>query len=105
MHVLTRYEVPDFAAWKAAFEERASVRQEHGCRGESVYTRVGSDNRVVVLATWDDADNATGYFESSEFKQAMQDAGVGSKPDITLLESIEDIAGVSPNETTASESE
>ena len=91
MHVLVRYEVEEFDRWKAAFEERAPIRREHGCEEVTVFTRHGSDDRVVVLASWNDAENARSYFESTAFRRAMQDAGVGSKPDVTFLERVDDI--------------
>lgn len=104
MHVLVRYEVEEFDRWKAAFEERAPIRREHGCEEVTVFTRHGSDDRVVVLASWNDAENARSYFESTAFRRAMQDAGVGSKPDVTLLERVDDIkgAGDSDDELAAS---
>lgn len=104
MHVLVRYEIADFDRWKAAFEERASIRRQHGCREETVFNRAGSEDRVVVLASWNDAENPRSYYESTAFRRAMQDAGVGSKPDVTLLERVDDIegAGESDDELAAS---
>lgn len=90
MHVLVRYEVEDFERWKAVFEERGSIRADHGWRGGSMFKRADSDDRVVLLAEWDTAENASAYFESGEFRRAMQEAGVGSKPDVTLLEHVQE---------------
>lgn len=86
MHVLVRFDVEAFDRWKAAFDERASVRANNGCRGGTVFTREDSDQKVVVLMEWDGADRATAYFDSAEFRRAMTDAGVRRKPDVTVLE-------------------
>ncbi|MCU4751137.1 antibiotic biosynthesis monooxygenase [Halobacteria archaeon AArc-curdl1] len=86
MYVLVRFEVAEFERWKEAFDDRAAVRAEHGCRGGSVFTRADSDRKVVLLAEWDDTDRAQEYFDSAEFRRAMTDAGVQRKPDVTVLE-------------------
>lgn len=93
MHVLVRFRIEDFDRWKAAVDERAAVRAEHGCRGGSVFTRHDSNRRPVLLAEWDAAENAEAYFEGSDFESAMRDAGVKSKPDVTLLEHVDDLDG------------
>lgn len=90
MHVLVKYELEDFEQWKAAFDERTSVREAHGWQGGQVFTRADSDRNVVLLAEWDSADNARAYFDGADFRQAMQNAGVNRKPDVTLLEYVED---------------
>lgn len=86
MHVLVRFEVAEFERWKEAFDDRAAVRADHGCRGGSVFTRADSDRKVVLLAEWDDPERATAYFDGAEFRRAMTDAGVRRKPDVTVLE-------------------
>lgn len=96
MHVLVRFEVAAFERWKEAFDDRAAVRADHGCRDTSVFTRADSDRKVVLLAEWDDAERAASYFDSTEFRRAMTDAGVQRKPDVTLLEA----AGESPGDET-----
>lgn len=92
MYVLVRFRVEDFERWKAALDERAPVRAEHGCRGGTVFTRHDSDRRPVLLAEWDAAANAEAYFEGSDFEDAMRDAGVKTKPDVTLLEHVGNLA-------------
>ena len=98
MHVLVRYRVEDFEDWKEAFDEREEIRREHGWQGGSLFTRDDNENRIVLLADWDSAENAEAYFESTEFRRAMQDAGVTSKPDVTPLKHVEDVGGPEPVE-------
>ena len=98
MHVLVRYRVDDFEDWKEAFDEREEIRHEHGWKGGSLFTRADSKGRVVLLAEWDSAESVENYFESTEFRRAMRDASVTSKPDVTLLKHVEDVGGPAPAE-------
>ena len=98
MHLLVRYRVEEFDRWKETFDEREELRREHGWQGGSLFTRADSEDRVVLLAEWDSAENAEAYFESTEFRRAMRDAGVVSKPDVISLKHVEDISGPGPAE-------
>lgn len=93
MHVLVRYRVEEFDRWKEAFDEREEIRRERGWQGGSLFTRADSEDRIVLLAEWDSAENAEAYFEDTGFRRAMQDAGVASKPDVTPLKHVEDVGG------------
>ena len=98
MHVLIRYRVEEFDRWKETFDDREEIRREHGWQSGSLFTRTDSEDRVVLLAEWDSAENAKAYFDATEFRRAMRDAGVASKPDVTPLKHVEDIDRPEPAE-------
>lgn len=90
-YTLVRYDLADFEEWKAVFDERAPARAEHGWLGGQIFTRRGSEEKVVLLAEWESSEQAEAYFDSSEFRQDMKRAGVQRKPDVTVLEHVEDV--------------
>lgn len=91
MYALVHFRVEEFERWKAALDERAAVRAEHGCRGGTVFTRHDSDRRPVLLTEWDSREAAEAYFDGEDFEDAMRGAGVRNKPDVTLLEHVGDL--------------
>lgn len=94
-HVLVRYELEDVERWTDAFEERRAVREDRGCRDETLFARSDNDRKVVLLAEWDTAANAEAYFDGDDFRDAVRTAGVVRKPDVTVLDRVEDVDVVS----------
>jgi quinol monooxygenase YgiN len=97
-HVLVRFDLEDYESWKDAFEDRTAVREENGCRDETLFARSGNHRKVVLLAEWDSPENAEAYFDGADFRQVMRNAGVVRKPDVTVLDRIEDIDAVTPEQ-------
>lgn len=90
-HVLIRFDLEDYDSWKGTFEERTAIREENGCCGETLFARSDSERKVVLLAEWDSPENAKAYFDGADFRQAMRSAGVARKPDVTVLDAVEDV--------------
>lgn len=102
-HVLLRFELEDYDSWKDTFEERTAVREENGCRDEMLFARFSNKRKVVLLAEWDSPENAEAYFDGADFRKAMRSSGVARKPDVTVLDRIEDVDLVSPEQESSEE--
>ncbi|MGZ7136338.1 MAG: putative quinol monooxygenase [Methanobacterium sp.] len=91
--VLVMYKIKDFKKWKLNNENGAGTRKSKGSRDAYVYNKKNNPNELVVLYNWDDLDNARKYFESEEFKNQMEEAGLNSDPEIQYLEEKERLMG------------
>ena len=88
-YLLVRHTVEDYAKWKAVFDGHAAVRKTSGSRGGYLFRNADSPNEIVVLFEWDDLDHARQFAHSDDLRQAMQNAGVISRPELFFLEEAE----------------
>lgn len=87
-HVLIIHEVESYPAWKAIFDQAASIRKH---AGEISYQllRVDHDtNNIVHFSEWSSLDNARRFFESAELVEIRKSAGVKT-PQFIYLQEIE----------------
>ena len=90
-HVLVRFAVEDLAKWKPVFEEAASLRKSFGSMGVRAFSKADNPNEVVILAQYEDRGKAQQMFQSQEFREATQRAGVKGPPDVTFLDEVLDL--------------
>jgi quinol monooxygenase YgiN len=91
-HLLIRFNVQDYAQWRAVFDEVLYLRQQFGCRGGHVFYNPENSNEVTVLLHWDSVEAATAYGSSAELREAQQRAGIIGKPDVSVLAEAEPMA-------------
>ncbi len=82
------HEVQDYKKWKAAFDSATEMRKTAGEKSAQIFQTLDNPNKMVLLFEWDNQENAQNYFQSDRLKQAMEEAGVISKPDISFLEKV-----------------
>ncbi len=56
-----------------------------------MYQDVNDPNQVTLLLEWSNEEDARSFMESTELKQAMEQAGVQGRPDVHVLEHADDI--------------
>ena len=78
---IVRHKVNDYATWRKAFDEFASVRKDGGEKSFSVLQVDGDPNDVIVVNTWPSIDAAKAFFAKKELKEAMEKAGVAGPPE------------------------
>jgi quinol monooxygenase YgiN len=86
--VLINHEVADYAAWKAVFDQAATLRRD---AGEMTYQVLRSDaepNRIVHFSRWRSLAAARDFFESEQFARIRKQAGVKS-PRLLYLDQLE----------------
>ena len=87
-YVLVRNEVEDFAKWKAVFDQHAAFRENYGSLGYQLFNSVDNPNEVFILFEWDTVAHAQQFTSSDELRQAMQKAGVISRPDAFFMNAV-----------------
>ena len=85
---IVRLAVKDYAQWKTVFDEATTLRKSYGSRGVRVFRSVDKPNELVLLAEYEDIQRARQLFQSAEFREATQRAGVTGLPDVTLADEV-----------------
>jgi heme-degrading monooxygenase HmoA len=85
-HLLVIHTVEDFDRWKVTFDDHGKIRRANGGGDYQVLRNAHNPNEVVVLFEWDSVENAQTFASSDNLREAMQKAGVVSKPNIYFLD-------------------
>jgi hypothetical protein len=84
-YLLVRHKVADFSTWKAAYDAHLSARQKAGLKQEHLLCNIDDPNEVILLFEAEEVQKAREFSNSSDLREAMQNAGVLDKPDIYFL--------------------
>ncbi|HYR57892.1 MAG TPA: hypothetical protein VEO95_04660 [Chthoniobacteraceae bacterium] len=84
-HLLVRHKVADFTKWKAAYDAHVSARENAGLKELHLLRNADRMDEVVILFEVRDVGKAREFANSTELREAMQNAGVTDKPDIWFL--------------------
>ena len=88
--LLIRQRVSDYAAWKRAFAEQAHARIANGCQGVQIFRNPDDSNETIVILAWDSLVRARLFSRSDELLESLDQPGVSERPDLWLLEEIDD---------------
>lgn len=88
-YVLTEFSVKDFMSWKVLFDEFIPTRRHHSSKGARAFRVLGNPNAIVVLTEFEDIDQAIEMYESQDFKDAIERAGVIGTETVKLLEEVD----------------
>ena len=83
--MLARHKVEDFGKWKGVFDSLADLRKRKGETSAQLFRDTADPNSLTLLFGWDSLENAQGYAQSPELREAMGKAGVTGPPEITFL--------------------
>jgi hypothetical protein len=87
--LIARQDVSDYEAWRKGYDEAASIRERHGCTGESVLRSPADHNRVFITHQFPTLQQAEAFIADSDLHAAMANAGVVGDPGIEIFEDIE----------------
>ena len=87
--MFAKHKVNDFNAWKRAYDEFASIRDEMGVTGDSVHRDTSDPTIVTITHVFNDLDAAAAFASSDDLKSAMMNAGVVGPPEIWFTEDVE----------------
>ena len=86
--LFVHHQVKDYPKWRQVYDEMDGVRRSLGMTGARVFHTAANPNEIVIITDWPTADNARAYAQSPDLKQAMQNAGVLSQPEVLILEEV-----------------
>lgn len=82
VRMFVRHKVNDYAAWRKGYDDFEPARKSMGVTGHAVYQLVDDPNDVTAYHDFDSLEAAQAFAGSDELRNAMQNAGVASQPDI-----------------------
>ena len=89
-HVLAKFTVDDFDAWKAGFDSEpgAEFRKQAGQKSYQVFRSADDPKTVVMLVEWRDLETARKQIASEEFAEVHRKSG-GGPLEVWLLEHVD----------------
>lgn len=95
--VMAKFKVKNYAAWKAVYDQRESLRLASGVHNY-VISRVANDSNTIITAfKVDDMAKAKAYLKDPSTTTAMQGAGMMGTPSIRYINtSFQDTAVLAP---------
>ena len=87
--VMVRHKVANYAKWKRVVKSLAKWRKESGEKCFYVCRSNKSPNDLLVWCEWDTAARAKKFIKSAELRKRMKEAGVTSKPEISMWDKME----------------
>lgn len=86
--LIARQNVSDYETWRKGYDAAATIRDRHGCTGESVLRSPKDHNRVFVTHQFPTVEQAEAFAADPELHAAMAHAGVVGDPGIEVFEVI-----------------
>lgn len=87
-YVLIIHEVEAYPAWKAVFDQAASIRKAAGEMRYQLLRHDNDANNIIHFSQWSELDSARRFFESAELIAIRKKAGVKA-PTFLYLQEIE----------------
>ena len=82
------HKVPNFAKWKAGYDEHDSMRLANGIHSYVIGRGFPDTNMVLVAVKAEDMAKAKDFGKSADLKKAMQKSGITGKPDIAFATTV-----------------
>ena len=84
-----QHRVKDYKTWKKGFDKHARSRQEHGLYALNVFSLDGNPNNVLILMEIESFKSAKKYVISQALRNTMEELGVISDVEVTLVTSVQ----------------
>lgn len=75
-----RIRVADYSSWRPVYDSLNDLKSSRGLKGSKVFQNSADSNEIIILEEWTSTETARGWAQSTEIREAMQRAGVVSKP-------------------------
>jgi len=92
VHTLILVKCDDFEKWWKVFQESSTLRKSFGSQCVQVFRVQGEPGAAVILAEYADLEKAKSMFQSQEYRQAIQHAGVIGIPEVRFLDEVGKLA-------------
>jgi hypothetical protein len=86
VRMFVRHDVEDYEKWRQEYDGFDEKRTQMGVRGHGVYRAADGGLDVTAYHDFESLEDARSFADSPELKDAMQNAGVTSAPQIWFVE-------------------
>ena len=86
-HVISQFQVDDFANWKAVFDsdDGVGLRKSSGMKSYSMFHVDGDPNSLVMLTEFDTVDTAKKFLQSEALKRVHKLTGAVGDPSSSMF--------------------
>ena len=88
IRMFVRHTVRDYRAWRKAYDAFGKEQERMGVRHQAVFRSVINPNDITVSHDFKNLRLARAFVRSRELREAMQDAGVRSRPSIWFVKEV-----------------
>jgi hypothetical protein len=90
VYIYAKHEIEDYERWERHHEANADARAAHGSLGSAAFRPADGEDTVIVLqeVADDRLDEALAYYDSEEFADTLESAGVVSLAESAVLEKV-----------------
>jgi quinol monooxygenase YgiN len=90
-YTVTILKPKEYAEWKSGFdsEDGVALRKDSGMKSYQIFCADDDPNTVVLLAEWDNLDNARKHIQSGKIQQIHQQVGLPEMPETYYLQEVE----------------
>jgi quinol monooxygenase YgiN len=82
------HEVKEYTPWRKVYDADEPNRKAAGMKVWGVYTDVKNPNMVTIIAAFPSVAAMEAFVSSPKLKEAMDNGGVISKPDVKVLQAM-----------------
>jgi len=82
VRMFVRHQVAEYDQWRKVYDSFDAERAPMGVKGDAVFQGVDDGNDVTVWHDFDTIEEARGFAQWPRLKEAMDEVGVTSAPDI-----------------------
>jgi len=83
--ILMEHKVADFAKWRSVYDADSERRASAGIKEIALHTKADDPNHVYMVWSAENSDMLEPMLADENLKQAMQEAGVISKPSFMVF--------------------
>ena len=88
IYVIAELKLESYDKWKPLFNERSTMREEHGAKEARLFRNTDDSHEVEILFKWDTKENAMNYMDSKALQKSLKNVGAQIEK-ISYLDEIE----------------
>ncbi len=86
IYLNVRHTVSDYAKWRTAFDDGATIRKTAGATGvNQIYRDSQNPGTVTAIMEWDNVEKARQHLADPTMKDVLQKAGVTGALEVSYL--------------------
>ncbi len=80
--------IAEYTHWRTVFDSMEPIRRKFGQTGYTIFRSASDPLELTVHMQWPSLEQARAYAASPDLKNAMQNAGAVSQPEVAFLEAL-----------------
>jgi hypothetical protein len=86
--VIISHEVKNYSTWRVVYDEDEKNRSKAGINLTGVYQSIDNPNMITLIGKAPSVEALNNFMANPDLKVAMEQGGVISKPEVTLIREV-----------------